>query len=152
MAITYKYTKVPRKDGTLRFAPYIPVYLKSSKDSFIEITALVDSGADFSVMSIDLAKLLGFKLSNHEETTAGIGGNVKVKETQVNIMIKGDHEKYVCNIPFLVLLEDIDVPLLLGRNGFFEHFHVTFKQNLEKISLKKVNPEQRRRFWNARVE
>jgi len=30
----------------------------------------------------------------------------------------------------------------LGRHGFFEQFNITFKQNEEKIVLKKISPKK----------
>jgi hypothetical protein len=47
------------------------------------------------------------------------------------------------DVPALILQDpDADVPLLLGRHGFFENFHITFKQDEEKIVLKKINPRR----------
>ena len=134
---------MPRADGTLKKAPYVPVFLQGDKGKLIKVTALLDSGADTTIIPKDLATVLGLKLHKYEEETGGIGGKVKVRKAQVSLIIKGGHEKYSLNIPVLVLeKEDIDVPLLLGRNGFFENFHITFRQNEEKITLKKVHTKK----------
>lgn len=137
------YVHVPRPDGTLRKAPYIPIYVRDSEGKLYRWVALVDSGADCTVISKDTAEFLGLKEKESEaKSTAGIGGLVKVKNSVLTFQIKDEREKYPLTVPVLVLQEDkADIPIILGRNGFFEHFHITIKQNEEKIILKKINPE-----------
>jgi hypothetical protein len=91
-----------------------------------------------------LAVLLGLEEKASEtETTAGIGGHVEVTRANCSFVIKGKHESHTITLNALVI-QDVDspVPPLLGRNGFFEHFHITFKQNEEKLILKKVAPNR----------
>lgn len=67
----------------------------------------------------------------------------KIKHSRFRFRIKGGRESYPLDVPALILQDpDTDVPLLLGRNGFFENFHITFKQDEEKIVLKKINPRK----------
>ena len=104
MAITFRYIHVPRPDGTLRKAPFIPIYVRNKEGRLIKLVALLDSGADNSVISKDLAELLGLKQSKTPEgETGGIGGKVKVKKSRLSFQIKGEHEKYTVTIPVLVL-------------------------------------------------
>ena len=140
MSIIFRYSHIQREDGSLRKAPYIPIYAKTSSGRLMKLPALIDSGADFTVLTKDLADLMGLKLGEKSET-AGIGGGVNVRKARFFFQIKGTHEKYSFNVPALVLLDDeADVPILLGRHGFFEEFHITFRQNEEKIVLKKIQP------------
>ena len=139
MAITFRYINIQRDDGTLMSAPFIPVYIRADSGRLIRVVALVDSGADTTVVPKDLAIILGIKESSKAFDTGGIGGKVKVKHSRMSLKIKGYHERYTVNIPVLVLQnENADVPLLLGRNGFFESFDVLFRQAAQKITLKKV--------------
>jgi len=145
MSIIFKYVKVPRPDGTLRNAPYIPVWIRTKTGKLIDIAALIDSGADTTVIPKDLALLLGLKESRVESETGGIGGKVKVRESKLAFRIKGKRESYSLDVPVLVLQDNsIDVPLILGRHGFFEHFEITFKQVQGRIVLKKL--QQRVRY------
>lgn len=142
MSIIYRYVHVPRPDGTLRHAPFIPVFVTNKFGRTMEIIALIDSGADTTVIPKDLAELLGLKEEDSTET-GGIGGNVEVKKSRLSFRIKGPRENYPLEVPALILQDkNEDVPLLLGRHGFFEQFHITFKQDEEKIILKKINPKQ----------
>ena len=144
MAITFRYVRVPRPDGTLRKAPFIPIFVRTDKNKLMRIVALIDSGADTTVLPKGLAKLLGLKEIGEIFETKGIGGNVKVKESRMQFKITGDHETHQLTIPVLVLQDATkDMPLVLGRQGFFENFNVTIRQNEEEITLKKVQPKER---------
>jgi len=142
MTIIFRYEHVPRPDGTLRKAPYIPIHARTAEGRLIKIVALLDTGADTTVVPKDLAEVLGLKEGTAQET-GGIGGNTKVKQSRMNFIIKGQHEQHQITIPVLVLQNrNADVPLLLGRSGFFENFNVTIRQNEEKITLKKIQSKK----------
>ena len=135
---------VQRKDGTLWHAPFIPVEVINRFGSSMKVVALLDSGADTTVVPKDLADLLGLKEGPSVIESGGIGGQVKVKEAKLSFSIKGQREHYRLVVRCLVLQdENVDLPLLLGRNGFFEQFHITFKQGEEKIVLKKITPQRK---------
>lgn len=139
MSIIYKYINVKRSDGTLKKAPFIEVYLRDKNNKLIKNIALIDSGADMTVVPKDLARFLGLKETPHEELTGGIGGEVRVKRTKISFQLKGEHESHSLTVDALVLQdENSDMPLLLGRNGIFEKFHITFKQNQGKIIFTKT--------------
>ena len=143
MAIIFRYVHIKRSDGTLRKAPFIPIIVRNKWGQLMRVVALLDSGADYTVVPKDLAELLGLTESEHQEETGGIGGKVSVKNSRLSFDIKKDREKHSLTVPVLVLQDNYsDVPLLLGRNGFFEEFHITFKQNEEKIVLKKITPKK----------
>ncbi len=142
MAITFKYIHVQRPDGTLKRAPYIIVYLRNKDGKLMKMVGLLDSGADNTVVPNDLAQILGLKEErNSDDETKGIGGKVKTTSSKLHLRIKNERENYSLDIPVLILKTDSDIPLLLGRQGFFENFDITFKQNNEKVILKKVNPK-----------
>jgi hypothetical protein len=45
-------------------------------------------------------------------------------------------------IPVKVVLDrKCNIPVLIGRAGFFEEFEITFDERRERISLKKVSRE-----------
>jgi hypothetical protein len=144
MSIIYRYVHVPRKDGTLRHAPFIPILVKNKFGQTMEVVGLLDSGADNTVVPKDLAELLGLKEKEKVSETGGIGGNINVKESRLRFRLKGSHESYSLDVPALVLQDSsADVPLLLGRHGFFENFHITFKQDEQKIVLKRIQPKEK---------
>ncbi len=141
MSMVLRYAHVPRPDGTLRKAPYMLIFVRDENNKLYRWIALVDSGADFSIISKDTALFLGLKEKKTGVTnTMGIGGPVKVKESKLTFQIKNEREKHSVTVPVLILQENkADVPIILGRNGFFEQFHITIRQNEEKVALKKIN-------------
>lgn len=135
MTINFKYKSVERPDKSRVKTPSIPIIL-SSKNR-IETTALIDSGADVSVVSLGIARILGLELDKPKTKSFGVGGEVDTIETRMNINIEKGHEHYRLQIPVKVIIGDYNLPILLGRVGFFENFIISFDQRNERVSLKK---------------
>ena len=136
MTITFKYKTVKRPDGTNIKTPSIPILLNGFEK--FETIALVDSGADISVMPKAIAELIGLNISGEITSAYGIGGKVDSVETKANITIEKGHEHYNFVMPIKVVLGDYDFPVILGREGFFDKFVISFDQASEKVSLKRV--------------
>jgi len=138
MVMTFKYKLTKRPDGTTIKTPSIPIMISGKKESF-QVIALLDSGADVSVISKDMAELLGINLNKESHKSFGIGGSVSSIHSNMNIIVERGHERYPLNIPILVILDEYSFPPLLGREGFFDYFTVTFEQRNQRVSLKKFN-------------
>ncbi|GEM_PF-3773484 len=41
-------------------------------------------------------------------------------------------------LPIMILEENSGIPVILGRQGFFENFDITFKESQKKLILTKV--------------
>lgn len=136
MTISFKYKTIKRPDGTFVRTPSIPIVF-NGKEKF-ETIALLDSGADISAISQDVAEILGLDLSSEKEPAFGIGGKVDSVSSKVSIKVEKGHEHYSFQIPVKVILGDYDFPPLLGRAGFFNKFVISFDQTQEKVSLKRV--------------
>jgi len=137
MSLTFKYKLVKRSDNVEIKSPSIPVTLAGSGGKY-QFIALVDSGADISVIPKEVAELLGLDLSGKREEARGIGGKVPSVQTKLQIELIKPHEIYNYNIPVKVILDvkDEEIPVILGRAGFFDKFVITFDQKEEKIILK----------------
>jgi len=135
MTISFRYKSVERPDGTLVKTPSIPILLKG-KEVF-ETIGLLDSGADVSAMSKDVAEILGLDLRGKKEPAFGIGGKVDSVETKVRISVEKGHEHYTFQIRVKVILGKYDFPVLLGRAGFFNKFVISFDEENERVSLKR---------------
>lgn len=137
MTIVFKYKNVKRPDGTLVKTPSVPITF-IGKES-LDVTALLDSGADISVIPKEIAEILGLNISGDVTPAYGIGGKVNSVETKVNILIEKGHERYNFSIPIKVILDEYDFPILLGREGFFNNFVISFDQKEERVMLKRKN-------------
>lgn len=132
--MTFKFTSLISQDGKYRFIrPLIPVVLAGPKGSF-EIDALLDTGADRSLFSKDLGDALGLDFSKAKaEPFGGIGkGTVKVYTLQVEVAIFGIAKHVTIPIGFV---EGNNVPSLLGQEGFFDAFKITFDRNNNMIEI-----------------
>ncbi|MBS3077544.1 retroviral-like aspartic protease [Candidatus Pacearchaeota archaeon] len=137
MTITFKYKRIRRPDNSEIKTPSILVTFGGAGAKY-DFMVLVDSGADVSVIPKSIAELLGLNLAGEEEEASGIGGVVPAVESSVQIEIHKGHEHYSFVLPVKVILDDSDFPILLGREGFFDKFVVTFNQSEEKLILKRV--------------
>lgn len=111
--------------------PIIPITL--SRGEFeIRTEALIDSGAVISTFQGELAELLGFELEIGERVyLQGIGGRILGYAHEVDLKV-GD-KQIRCRVVFSKeLISSIN---LLGREGFFEHFLVSFDERNHKVLL-----------------
>ena len=136
MAIKFGYKAIKRPDDTWVRTPSIPITLIGEKES-VDLIALVDSGADISVIPKEIAEVLGLKLEGEIEPAFGVGGTVPTIQTQVNVRVGRQHEDYRFSMPIKVIMSDYDLPPLLGRKGFFQEFIITFDERKEKVQLKR---------------
>jgi len=118
----------------------IPVTFIGPADA-IDIVAILDSGADISVLPLEVGQQLGLDLTKNKGPCGGIGGEVETAEDHVRVKIAQGHENYTFEIPVKVVLDPkSNIPVLIGREGFFEEFEITFDERRERISLKKAAP------------
>ena len=136
MVLSFNYHKLSNKKGSDIRTPTIPIILKGNSETPIEVYALIDSGADVSVIPKALAEVLDLDLSGKEEISYGIAGEIKVKNTIMEITIQKPREQYNFSIPVQVVLEGEDPPIILGRNGFFDRFIISIDEARKKIKLK----------------
>lgn len=142
MSLSFRYKRVKRPANTEIKSPSIPVTLFGSGGRY-QFIALLDSGADISVVPREVAELLGLDMSGPQEEARGIGGKVPAVETKIQVEVGRPHETYTFTIPVKVILtpsaeSDQELPILLGRAGFFDEFVITFNQKEERVVLKKV--------------
>lgn len=140
MTLSFNYHKLPNKKGVDTKTPTIPINLKGKSETSINVYALIDSGADVSIIPKALAEFLNLDLSGETSISHGIAGEIKVKESKMKVTLKKSHEEvYSYIIPVQVILTGEEPPIILGRRGFFNKFIISIDENNQKIKLKKVN-------------
>jgi hypothetical protein len=115
--------------------PVVPVkfYYKDKKTPFIE--ALLDSGGDFIVIPMPIAKYLGLKLKKAGFVDTA-GGQISLFNAKVDITIgKRKKNKIYENHNVHISTRD-DIPVLLGRNPVFEDFEIIFRKSKNQLILK----------------
>ncbi|MCP4347741.1 MAG: hypothetical protein GY795_19740 [Desulfobacterales bacterium] len=111
-----------------------PNYLVRLKHGDIEIpaTMLVDSGADFSVISKKTGRDLGYALADAEQTLVahGIGGTADYVLRNIEMTIEG--HSFTAPVAWIQDDNCID-EMILGREIVFDKFNIEFRQAEEKI-------------------
>ena len=76
MTLHFRYQIVKRPNNTEARTPSIPITLKG-KDS-IDVVALLDSGADVSVIPKGIAEIIGLDLTGKKSYADGMGVELKL--------------------------------------------------------------------------
>ncbi len=135
MTLYFKYSRVPDSQGLLSLVPQVPITLVGKE--VIIAMAILDSGADTCVISKNIADKLGLYPITSKESSRGIGGRVDSVESRMIIIIQQGQERYRFNIPVTIILKSGEFPVLLGQDGFFDKFIITFDRREENFWLKK---------------
>jgi len=120
--------------------PIIPVRFFYKKKKTPVIDALLDSGGDFIVIPMPIAKYLGLKMrrAGNVDTAGGEAALLKSKLTM--IIGKAEQTATYGNIEIHVSTRD-DIPVLLGRWPIFEDYEITFKKQKNQLILKTYKPQ-----------
>jgi len=115
--------------------PKIPIQLSGPARGVPNILALLDSGADVSVVPRKLARILGLDLSGKVTTIGGVGGRMKVTPSMVDIVISDGVESIgLSTVPVYVPLGQFQM-VILGRRGVFKHLRILIDEDANLITL-----------------
>lgn len=122
----------PYKLVNRRYIPIIPIILYGSLKTKIRTEAFVDSGATFSIFSIDMAKSLELSLKNAREQFFVVGDGSFIPAKVIKIPVQIGNEKIIADIAFP---EKLNIGFnLLGRKDIFEHFdEVAFNERRKEV-------------------
>ena len=115
--------------------PILPVkfYYKDKKTPYID--ALLDSGGDFIVVPLPIAKYLDLKLKKAGSVDTA-GGTTSLFKAKLDMTIgRGEEIATYDNIQIHISARN-DIPVLIGRHPIFEDFEITFKKQFSKLILK----------------
>jgi len=114
-----------------RLYPIIPVTI-SKGQMFLRTEGLIDSGANISVFSADIAEYFGIDITKGEKVyLQGIGGHIagyihEMALTMSNVTVP-------CRI---VLSPELIIGFnVLGRENLFDKFLITFDESHKKVRL-----------------
>ena len=114
---------VKAPNGLTKLRQVIPVQFIGSKDIW-DTFAMLDSGADVSVISRDMAEAIGISTEGEVTVANGVTGPGEFISSHVSIHIEKGHEDYRFNIPVSITLRPYELPPLLGRSGIPERLDV----------------------------
>ena len=142
MVLIYRFKK--EKVGKSYVSrPKIPIRL-SWKDENLNAIALIDSGADITIVPPEIAEMLKLEFSEEDRIEA-YRESVKARRSFVNITFIGKSlRQYVTlsKVPILVPISaKSEYEVILGCNGIFDNFVITFNKSQNKIVLKPIQKE-----------
>lgn len=119
------------------FRPMAPVSFSVNGKSFNSY-CLIDSGADYTILPIEAAKMLNLKLTHDESyQMQGAGGNVfKIYKSPVEIDCRIEKRGYrSVHWKSPLYFSESGSLTLLGHKGFFEFCNVNLKAEKRELIL-----------------
>ncbi len=135
----FKYSQYPTPDGKNIFRPSIPIVFKHGK-KFIYVEALIDSGADYTILPIEIAGELDLKLDKRtKKTFHGAGGNpftVYPSPVKLTHLLRQDSFRPI-EWKSTVFFAESQPVILLGHHGFLDQLKVTLNGPKKEVAISK---------------
>ena len=133
----FKYSEYIDEEGIKIFRPTVPIIFKN-KSKFIQTEAVIDSGADFTILPIEIAGILDIKLDGRTKRTFhGAGSNsftVYPSPISVEHLIRqGGFRTLAWKTK--VFFAEAEPAILLGHKGFLENFRVTLDGKRKEVEI-----------------
>jgi hypothetical protein len=123
--LKYLYKKTPLPDGKFDWLPILPVQVGRSTNLTSPFEAIVDSGSFDCLFHADIARAVGIKdiTTGVLKTSGGVVGGAQMQTYghEVRLIVGSDNFKIEA-----YFAENLPIAALLGRNGFFDKYIVTF--------------------------
>jgi len=116
--------------------PIADVVLES-KGFKIEVPMYIDSGADISMIPLNLGKSLGFKQEKSDiirEIKGVSGAGIPYIVKKVGLILNG--ERLMIRIAWALVEQ---VPILMGRTDIFNKFRIVFNERKKYIDFEKLD-------------
>ena len=119
--------------------PVVPVkfYFDGKETPFID--ALLDSGGDFIVIPLPIAKYLNLKLKRAGDVDTA-GGTTSLFKAKLNMIIGSKESNRQYNNIQIHVSERNDIPVLLGRHPIFEDYEIIFRKQKNQLILRPPLP------------
>lgn len=132
----FPYLPFPTLKGNL-YRPAIPIAFQH-KQKFIYLNAIVDSGADFTILPIEIAGVLDLKLDpKQKETFFGAGNNtfsVYPSPQPIEHILRQNGFRTI-KWRAKIYFSEAQPTILLGNKGFLEKFKVVLNGPEKEIDI-----------------
>lgn len=142
MVLFYKFKKDRLDDGSYVARPRILVELAGERGSIL-IPALIDSGSDTTVIPYGIAASVGLSTDGPKDKLYAYRESSEVVHSKAKITFLGKEQRQSVTLPAIPILVTLpradseeEEDIVLGLDGVFEAFDVTFKKAENKIILK----------------
>jgi hypothetical protein len=135
----YSYKRIGRqpKDGHPIKRPNVQVAFENN-EKVIKTICLLDSGADRTFLTLDIAEFLELELSKKsiEINTPGKPINVKTANVTMRVVKGKDYFPLGNFLCYVFLKPRADLPPIIGRDPFFNYFDISFNQIKNEVRLR----------------
>jgi len=114
----------------------VKFYYKNKETPYID--ALLDSGGDFIVIPMPIAKYLDLKLKNAGSVDTA-GGSASLFKSKINMTIGNKKNSYTYKNLQIHISDRNDIPILLGRSPIFEDYEIIFRKKTNQLILNPYN-------------
>ena len=151
--LVFPWQKIELEGGRSLRRPVVPVIMVGERAS-MQFPALIDSGADVSVIRREIADFLGINYALSGSQFVMAGAVIGCAEARCSFVLEARRKsERLDNVPVLVALDDVDFDVVLGCAGVFDAFRITFDQR-KSIRMKRISEllvsERFNRFQLAR--
>ena len=133
--IRYKFREEKSSLGKI-LRPIANVILEN-KGIKIEVPMYIDSGADISMLPLNLGKCLGFKQEKSDiirEIKGVSGAGIPYIVKKVHLVLNGD--KFKIRIAWALVEQ---VPILMGRADIFGKYRIVFNERKGYVDFEKLD-------------
>lgn len=136
-SFSFSYARLPippskhRPQGHMAMRPWLAARISAPHDApFVDCVVCLDTGADHCVFPLSIASRIGLEVENMPKgETTGVAGKADIYFADVRIEIPlppGQGNSMVFETP-AGFVQGLGIGLL-GQDGFFDRFDVTFAQ------------------------
>jgi hypothetical protein len=132
----YRYSVVSGQtnvDGTFTKRPVVEVDISRGDHVKRTFLALIDSGADQIIMPADIAEVFGISPDQCPRRSVMGVSMEPMWGFIAQLTLHVTHQDDAFDAP--VLFIDAAVPVLLGREGFFDRYRVKFEQDHDTFEI-----------------
>jgi hypothetical protein len=125
--LRYRYKQFPLPNGDFDSVPILLIQVSRGSPGTltVEFEALIDSGATNCLFHSDVAEAIGIRdlESGIRTSTSGVVGDVSMDlfAHEIRLHVGADNFKITGYFS-----DQLPIPCLLGRNGFFDKYIITF--------------------------
>ena len=125
--------------------PIVPVTFKYKDKKTPVIESLLDSGGDFIVLPMPIARFLQLDLTPACDVDTA-GGTSSLYHTKLDMLIGREHQCIHYKDQEIHVSCRDDIPVLLGRTPVFDDHEITFKKQKQQLIMNPISHQIRNSY------
>jgi len=139
MPLRYPYSRIPSRSSLIRVRPLLPLTLEYRQKQR-DVTGLLDSGADVSVLPFEIGIALGLDWES-QRLSINLGGNLGRYEARI-VVVSANVGNTAPALLVFGWTQAPNVPIILGQANFFKRYNVHFFGADEYFEIERRTEEE----------